>query len=43
MSVLILSIEKIKKDICGYPAENIKKYKNNKDGDGNVATSNWEF
>ena len=38
--MLILSIEKIKKDICGYPAEIINKFKNNKDGDGNVATNN---
>ena len=35
-----MSIGKIKQDICGHPVEKIKKYKNNKDGGGNVATDN---
>lgn len=30
----------MKQDIRGYPVENIKKYKSNKDGGGNVATEN---
>lgn len=40
MSVLIVSIGKMKQDICGYPVENVKKYKSNKDGGGNVGTDN---
>lgn len=40
MSVLVVIIEKINQDIGGRPLWNVKRYRNNRDGGGNVAANN---
>lgn len=40
MSVLVVVIEKIHQDIGGRPLWNVKTYRKNRDGGGNVAANN---